>query len=232
MDSSFPSVDTQLVSQARDQALRALSDPKTPTRVGKFYDPESNYAGSTFTQLKPLVPDAITATDLLATSTLSVTIPPRAVRRILEDADTTQELSRLLVALPSIKLESTTATDFGSMCEFYDLVKASLAQAGTASSNAWVTASKIASRKRPDLYPVRDRVVCKYLGIQNLGDRAKDWYVFRELLRDDEIAELLAELPRLAQEAHANATLAIEGERLRLLDAALWRFAGDENRGI
>ncbi len=232
MKLDFPSVDEKIQTRARDQALKALSHESTPEKVGKFYDPESNFAGSTFTQLRPLDMVAVTATDLLATGTLSVRIPPRAVRRILEDEDTKRELSRLLSALPPVKLESTTAIDFAPMCEFYDLVKASLAQSGTVSSNPWVTASKITARKRPDLYPVRDRVVCKYLGIQNLNDRARDWYVFRELLRDEEIQGRLSELPDLAQEAHRGTALTIEVEPLRLMDAALWRFAGDENRGI
>lgn len=149
MDVDFPSVHEKVQTRARDQALRALSHEGTPEKVGRFYDPESNFAGSTFTQLRPLDPDAVTATDLLATGTLSVTIPPRAVRRILEDEDTKRELSRLMSALPPVKLESTTVADFAPMCEFYDLVKSSLAQAGTASSNPWVTASKITARKRP-----------------------------------------------------------------------------------
>ncbi|GAA1119748.1 DUF6308 family protein [Nesterenkonia jeotgali] len=232
MDVDFPSVHEKVQTRARDQALRALSHEGTPEKVGRFYDPESNFAGSTFTQLRPLDPDAVTATDLLATGTLSVTIPPRAVRRILEDEDTKRELSRLMSALPPVKLESTTVADFAPMCEFYDLVKSSLAQAGTASSNPWVTASKITARKRPDLYPVRDSVVCKYLGIQHLNDRARDWYVFRELLRDEEIQGRLSELPDRAREAHRGIDLTIEAEPLRLLDAALWRFAGDESRGI
>lgn len=232
MTVDFPSVDATTQTRARDQALRALSHDSTAEKVGNFYDPESNFAGSTFTQLGPRDSAAVTAVDLLATGTLSVTIPPRAVRRILEDAETQRELSRLLSALPPVKLESTTAADFASMCEFYDLVKASLARADTASSNPWVTASKITARKRPDLYPVRDRVVCKYLGIQNLNDREKDWYVFRELLRDQEIQGLLSDLPDLARKARKGVALHIETEPLRLLDAALWRFAGDENRGM
>lgn len=224
---TFPDVSDAVIDRAREQALKALQDPDTPRRVAQFYDPETNYAGATFAQLEPRDQTAVTAVDLLATTTLSVRIPPYAVRRFLEDRDNASQLSSALAALPSGGLEKTTAEDFGPMCSFYDLVKDSLAQAGVMFSNPWVTASKITARKRPDLFPVRDSVVCGFLGIDRLGDRAKDWMVFRYLLHDDEIVASLDELPALAQSAHGRGTLPLDSQPLRLLDAALWRHAGD-----
>lgn len=232
MSSEFavPEIDQTVLEQARDNALRALKDPGTPVRLSEFYNPESNYAGATFIQLAPRDDMRITATDLLATGTLSVTVPPRAIRRFLEDERLAQDLSHRLCGLPQVKLEETTKQDFAPMCEFYDLVKSSLAQAGTKTSNPWVTASKITARKRPDLFPVRDRVVCQFLGIQKLGDRAADWWVFRELMNDDRIVEELGKLPEFVMEARPDAELVMDSEPLRLLDAALWRFAGDGDR--
>ena len=232
MSSEFaiPAVDQAVLEQARENALRALKDPHTPKRLSEFYDPESNYAGATFTQLAPRDDSRITATDLLATGTLSVTIPPRAIRRFLESKQLAQELSRLLSGLPQVKLEETNEQDFARMCEFYDLVKDSLARGGTKTSNPWVTASKISARKRPDLFPVRDRVVCGFLGIHKLGDRAADWWVFRELMNDDSITEELAKLPESVTKAAPDIELIMESEPLRLLDAVLWRFAGDGER--
>lgn len=224
-DCEFPSVKNAILDFARTQTLTALQDSGTPKRLAEFYDPEGNYAGATFTQLEPREPNRITGTDLLATGTLSVTTPPRAVRRFLEEPQTMSELSRLLEALPAVKLEETTAQDFGAMSEFYDLVKESLAKAGTKFPNAWVTASKIAARKRPELFPVRDSKVCELLGIQKLGDREKDWYVFRELMLDSEIQGLLSGLPEQVQTAAGEAPLRLEPAPLRLLDAVLWRFA-------
>lgn len=225
-DLGFPTVSATVIGRARDQALKALQDPSTPMRVAEFYDPETNYAGATFTQLEPRDSGAVTAADLLATTTLSVRIPPRAVRRFLEDQETQLQLSKALTELPSYGLEETTAQDFDAMRLFYDLVKDSLARAGVRSSNPWVTASKITARKRPDLFPVRDSVVCGFLGIDRLGDRAKDWMVFRNLLHDDEVISKLNEIPELAQAEHEGGPLPIDSQRLRLLDAVLWRHAG------
>lgn len=222
---AFPDVSDAVIDHARDQALKALQDPSAPRRVAQFYDPETNYAGATFAQLEPRDQKAVTAADLLATTTLSVRIPPRAVRRFLEDRETTSQLSEALAELPSCGLEEVTAEDFDAMCSFYDLVKASLAQAGVRSSNPWVTASKITARKRPDLFPVRDGVVCGFLGIERLQDRAKDWMVFRNLLRDDEVIANLNELPDLTQREHEGVPLPLDSEQLRLLDAVLWRHA-------
>lgn len=222
---AFPTVKKEVIDRARVIALEALRDPGTPQRLAEFYNPEGNYAGATFTQLEPREDNRITATDLLATGTLSVTTPPRAVRRFLEEPEVMSELSRLLEALPRVKLEDTTAQHFGVMCEFYDLVKESLAKAGTKFSNAWVTASKITARKRPELFPVRDSKVCELLGIQKLGDREKDWYVFRDLMLDPQIREVLDELPSQVRSAAGQEPLGLEPAPLRLLDAVLWRFA-------
>ncbi len=106
--SQFPSVSENVVDHAREQAFIALRDAKTPRLLREFYDPETNYAGATFTQLGPVDHGAVTAVDLVATATLSVTIPPRAVRRFLGEEGTAQELSRLLHALPDVTLENTT----------------------------------------------------------------------------------------------------------------------------
>lgn len=229
-DHNFPSVKGEIIRRGRLRALTALRDGHTPELLADFYNPEGNYAGATFTQLEPRECNRITATDLLATGTLSVTTPPRAVRRFLEEKDTASELSRLLELLPEVRLEETSAKDFAAMCEFYDLVKESLAKAGTKFPNAWVTASKIAARKRPELFPVRDRKVCGLLGIQKLGDRAKDWYVFRELMLDPKVRGLLDELPARVQAVAGESPLRLEPAPLRLLDAALWRFAGGGGR--
>ena len=72
-------------------------------------------------------------------------------------------------------------------------------------------------------------MVCKYLGIGKLKDARKDWYVFRTALNNSNIQEELKHLPERIREASAGAPLEIDNEPLRLLDAALWRFAIDGN---
>lgn len=231
LENGFPSVRPETIQNAIDRTLEALTSEETPHKVAEFYDADTNYAGATFACLEPRDPNRVTATDLIATTTLAVEIPARAVRRILEDAETSDRLSQLLVALPEYGLVDTNAIDFGRMCNFYDAVKESLAKAGVQVSNPWVTASKLAARKRPDLFPVRDSVVCGYLGIDKLNDRAKDWVVFRELIRNDQVVEQLNRFSLKVRDSAEGKRTQLEHEPLRILDAALWRYSGGGGSG-
>ncbi|WP_169252589.1 DUF6308 family protein [Brevibacterium sp. 'Marine'] len=222
IDSAFPEVSSDTIDFAKSKCLLVLRDDLTPGRVRRYYDANTNYAGSTFAGLEPNVSDTITATDLLAVTTLSVDIPVLAVRRILEDEATQNELRVALGSLPTCSLEDTVEHDFPAMQVFYDLVKSLLARADTKSSNAWVTASKITARKRPGLFPVRDNVVCKLLGIDRLGDRAKDWIVFRELMRDKEVRAALTATVSKAEALKDERVVRFDVQPLRQLDVALW----------
>lgn len=225
VETSFPSVSEDVLSTAEEKALEALSFESTPQNLAEYYNPELNYAGATFAELEPNDPERITATDLLATSTLNVDIPVRAVRRILEETEVADALSERLMALPAYGLEKTTAEDFVSMTEFYDFTKSLLSRSSVASPNPWVTTSKLVARKRPDLFPVRDNVVCRYLEINKLKDARKDWFVFRTLINTSRVQQKLQELPEKIEEAAAEAPLQLDREPMRLFDAALWRFA-------
>ena len=222
LESAFPDVSSNTIDFARNKCLDVLNDKRTSERVRKYYDPDTNYSGATFAGLEPNVSDEITATDLLAVTTLSVDIPVLAVRRILEDGAIQNELRERLKSLPSCSLENTVERDFLAMEAFYDLVKSLLVKADTKSSNAWVTASKITARKRPDLFPVRDNVVCKLLGINRLGDRAKDWVVFRELMRDEEVRAALSATMSKAEALKDERVVRFDVEPLRQLDVVLW----------
>lgn len=220
--SPFPEAGSETIDFAKKQCLMVLNDDLTPERVRKYYDVDSNYAGATFTGLEPNVLGEITAADLLAVTTLSVGIPVLAVRRLLEDQTVQNEVRDALQSLPDCSLENTDEQDFVSMGNFYDLVKSLLVKADTRSSNPWVTASKIAARKRPNLFPVRDNVVCKMLGINRLGDRAKDWVIFRELMRDDEVRSALSDAVAKAKAISDERVVNFDSEPLRQLDVALW----------
>lgn len=222
IDSVFPEVSSDTIDFAKHKCLLVLRDDLTPERVRHYYDANTNYAGSTFAGLEPNFSDTITATDLLAVTTLSVDIPVLAVRRILEDEATQNELRVALESLPSCSLEDTVEHDFSAMEVFYDLVKSLLARADSKSSNAWVTTSKITARKRAGLFPVRDNVVCKLLGIDRLGDRAKDWVVFRELMRDSEVRSALSATVSKAEAVKDERVVSFDVEPLRQLDVALW----------
>ncbi len=93
-------------------------------------------------------------------------------------------------------------------------------------SNRWVFASKLAARKRPSLLPVRDNVVCRFLGgARNIRDTALgshdiDLQVFGYLMSAPQIqnalenwrSELTSEYGKQIDEVTT----------LRLLDVALW----------
>lgn len=228
----FPTVSVDAIDFAKRQCLLVLKDDRTPERVRQYYDAKTNYAGATFAGLEPNASDEITATDLLAVTTLSVDIPVLAVRRILENESIQNELREKLESLPSCSLENTVERDFPAMKEFYDLVKSLLVKADTKSSNAWVTASKITARKRPALFPVRDNVVCKLLGINRLGDRAKDWVVFRELMRDEEIRAVLSSTVSKAEAVKDERVVRFDVEPLRQLDVALWTAESKESTRV
>lgn len=152
-------------------------------------------------------------------------------RRVLTNTLNAANLSKLLLAVPDKKLEETTPEDFELMTAFYDEVKARLASAQVKNSSRWVAASKLTARKRPGLFPVRDTVVCGYLGILSLANRARDWYVFRHLMRNADVVRLLAELPARIEAAKGDRVIDLDTEPLRLLDAALWRY-GKEIAGF
>ncbi|MCD1286011.1 MULTISPECIES: DUF6308 family protein [unclassified Brevibacterium] len=229
-ENAFTVVSSDTFDFAKQQCLQVLNDGETPDRIRRYYDVDTNYAGATFASLKPNRSDAITATDLLAVTTLSVDIPVLAIRRVLESKETQDELRDALESLPNCSLEETNEQDFPSMERFYDLVKSLLAKADTKSSNPWVTASKIVARKRPNLFPVRDRVVCDFLGISRLNDRAKDWVVFRELMRDEDIRTVLGAKVAEAEEMKDELSVSFDSEPLRQLDVALWMAAPKKGR--
>ena len=80
-----------LLVHAKAKALEALhSEGVNPVqgRLACFYDVLGDYAGATFAQLQPADPLDITASDLLATTLLSVRIGPRSTRRLLHAGST------------------------------------------------------------------------------------------------------------------------------------------------
>ena len=75
----------RLLAHARKQAWRVFEDEDVvERRITEYYRRESNYAGSTFSDLHPNDPFSIGGSDLLAVHMLSVDIPQIAVRRLAE----------------------------------------------------------------------------------------------------------------------------------------------------
>ncbi|TRW47452.1 hypothetical protein FJ693_01240 [Georgenia yuyongxinii] len=111
-----------------------------------------------------------------------------------------------------------------AMYAFYNAVKAAVSSPNSKDPNPWVNPSKFCARKRPDLFPVRDRNVCAHLGILNLSDARADWLVFRALVQDDDVRRAIDTLPEGAHQAAGERQLALDSSVLRLLDAALWSY--------
>ena len=225
----FPEVEQQYIDHAREQALTALTSAETPQRLRRYYCVDTDFAGSSYTRITPNTSDAITAADLLATTMLSASIPAHSTRLLLDDKSTRKTVRRLLDALPDRRLEETKAKYYRPMSDVYDFLKEILGRAGAADPNPWVTASKLAARKRPGLFPVRDAAVCDLLGVSELRDHGKDWRVFRTLMRDEQVGAALDDVRGSLTDLSSSVDCRVKAdtERLRILDAALWTHATD-----
>lgn len=211
----------EMLATAKERALGALQSSDTARKLARFYDTKTDYAGASFATIGENAPDSIGADDLFATTLLSVDVPANAARLLTGDGDTKAAVSSALAALPRGPLEEVDAEGFAAMEVLYLHVKRSLAKASAKSSNPWVVASKLCARKRPDLFPVRDNVVCRLLDVQRARNFRVDWLVFQALMKDREVREALSTV-RSAVEVHATDSLVLDSEDLRVLDAALW----------
>ncbi|WP_217178952.1 DUF6308 family protein [Streptomyces sp. AC495_CC817] len=171
------------------------------------------FTGSRFEHLagggdRPEVADRITAEDLVAVQTLSVTVPAPVALDILEGRLGTR-LSVLLHAIPRdidmVDADAVVVADgspadqaWGLLCEQYGV--------------NWVIAGKVLARKRPRLLPVYDRVVrCA------VGRPPSFWLALHAALREDDGA-VHRQLLELRQVAGLPETVSA----LRVCDVAVW----------
>jgi hypothetical protein len=155
---------------------------------------------------------------------MSVRIGPGATRRILQDGNTRDALLQKLRGLPDINLARAGIPELTAMASLYEEVKRALSAASVKRPDAWVTASKLCARKRPNLYPVRDRDVRDHLGLSVFRNYQVDWQIFRSLMRDDGILTAIDEIAKATYAAAEGRTLRLDRSPLRLLDAAIWTF--------
>jgi len=219
--SPFWTPDEAINNHALEQARSVVALPAAAEHLARYYATDSNYAGTTFTDLRPNEPDLITSADLLAVTTLSVEVGPHAIRTFDRSSD---EISEKLSALSTeLRLETVDPdATADTMASLYELVKRSLRRAGAETSNAWVTASKICARKRPNLFPVRDNVVLDLLGLPKTYPI--DWPAFQELVADQPLMRTLDD--QVADAAgHEGVDVGDPSLRLRHLDVVLWMHA-------
>ncbi|MEI5007417.1 DUF6308 family protein [Streptomyces sp. PmtA] len=157
---------------------------------------------------RPEVADRITAEDLVAVQTLSVTVPASVALDLLE-GPLGEELSSLLRFIPRdidmADAASVHLTDDSPADRAWKLLR-------DQPRVGWVTAGKLLARKRPRLLPVYDRVVrCA------VGRPSSFWLALHTALREDDAA-LHHQLLRLRQAAGLPETVSA----LRVCDVAVW----------
>ncbi|WP_345525449.1 DUF6308 family protein [Nocardioides endophyticus] len=221
---------------ATAQALAALGagagEPdKVRRSLVKYFDPDGKYAGALFSTIGPSQSSAddITAADLLAVTTLSMTLDPRQIRQLLDPSSKRTQVLRALrqidTSIPVQDLGSGGLDPRPMLSAISDLYR-ELRATPKPSSTRWVFASKLAARKRPNLLPVRDNVVCKFLaGERNLshttvGSHDIDLQIFGYLMSHPRVRDALG---HWWSELHAeHGSVVDDVTPLRLLDVALW----------
>jgi hypothetical protein len=171
------------------------------------------FTGSRFEHLagggdRSEVADRITAEDLVAVQTLSVTVPASVALDILEGC-LGGRLSGLLHAIPRgidmAAAEAAVVADGSPADQAWRLLR-------DQHDVGWVIAGKLLARKRPRLLPVYDRVVrCA------VGRPPSFWLALHTALREDNAA-LYRQLLELRQAAGLPETVSA----LRVCDVAVW----------
>ncbi len=192
-----------------------------------FADAGQRYTGSQFELLcDNSHRDLITSHDLVAVSSLSVSVPVRPALWILGD-DGRKEIAARLAEVPSDLdiwddgAEPLVARD-GPLWQAWDLLgQAYWPEPRRRNGMGRTRRSKLLAAKRPRLVPVLDDVVCSALGPSD-----DYWADFRHVLRD---ARFRRRIDYLTAAAPGNVTL------LRRIDVVVWMrhkdgFAGDPGR--
>lgn len=211
---------------ALDRVWTALCDTRTPERLARYYTADANFAGATFVGHGESDPETVDERDLLAVTLLDVKVPPRTVRALLQPGPTRDKVRELLAAdsiPPDACLWEVTADLLARMTELYELLRALVPPTRERYQVNWATAAKLCARKRPNLFPVRDEVICRYLRLWPSRYQI-DWQVFAWVIGHDDVRD---QLRRLAEQAAtvSQADLGDPDALLRHLDVAVWMHA-------
>ncbi|WP_226346029.1 DUF6308 family protein [Agilicoccus flavus] len=211
---------------AAERVRTALADPRTPERLTRYYNRGGDFAGASFLGLGENDPARIGEADLLAATLLEAPVSALMARALLKDGPTRDRVHELLSPerLPlDARLEDVTPPVLAAMDELYTTLRAVVPPPTDRYQTGWTTAAKICARKRPDLFPVRDEVVCRYLGLWPSRYQV-DWQVFHTVMADPRVRD---ELDRLVSRADESDTVDVgrQDARLRHLDVVLWMHA-------
>ena len=198
----------------------------------RYYDPAGRFAGATFLDVEGYDDFAVTAADLWAVTTLSMTVPPDAGRALLYPGPLrTIVNSKLRLLPPTLPLSDAGPVHLDHMWDLYDAVRTTLPALGEGDTNQWVMASKLCARKRPLLFPVRDSQVCRYLADTHLmgnkrgrlGSFGRDTQVFAYLSTHQAVRGWIKSAREQVLVEHPDWT--VDWSDLRLLDIVLWMEA-------
>lgn len=243
LPSTWQRVSDQDLAHGLSQARSAL-DPDTATdRLRDYFDEAGNYAGALFNTIEPATfdpdPDnVITPGDLLAVATLAIDIGPLQARQLLTPGMHQRgEVRRLLRLIPgkvSLREVGTRMGDIADpglallshMSDLQDTLRETGPdRKGGDAARHWVFASKLSARKRPELIPIRDNVVCKHLSLNGrlsarggAGTFRHDIQVIAHIIADPDTFETIRHLRGLAE-------VPVAVPDLRVLDVALWMAA-------
>lgn len=209
---------------AVDRVWTALRDPRTPERIQRYYTQTQQYAGSTFTSLGAQSPNELTTADLVAASLLDVRVPPTTVRAVLDDATVRQTVAGLLEQLPvEARLQDVDPQMLAVMDQLYVTLRDLVPTTRERYETHWATAAKICSAKRPNLFPVRDEVVCRYLKLWPSRYQV-DWQVFFHIISQDDVRAQITRLVKRAAES-TDVDVRSTDHTLRHLDVILYMHA-------
>lgn len=236
LPSTWTPAELPVLEFATAQALIAVGagagNPDTVRKqLVKYFDPNGKYAGALFNTIgpSPNAPNDITPADLLAVTTLSMSLDPRQIRQLLEPTTKRELVLRALQQIDSdIPIQELGSGEvdprpmLNAVSDFYREVRST----PKPTSTRWVFASKLAARKRSNLLPVRDNVVCKFLaGERNLnrttiGSHDIDLQVFGYLMSHARVRDALDHWWSELRAEHGS--ILDDVTPLRILDVALW----------
>lgn len=185
---------THHFERAHQLTMSALTGALSRDRFTRYYRRDGNHAGVTFLDVGPFDNYAITSGDIVALMTINVSLPAYAIRQLLGPTRTMEAINRCLAEdkLPiDADVRFAGVSTLRAMERLYLHIKAALSQSGIHQKDTWVAASKLCARKRPDLFPAPDRIVCQYLGLLRDGNYQADWQVFRYLISQRDVRDAI-----------------------------------------
>ena len=153
-------------------------------------------------------PNEFTAQDLIAVSMLSVNVPPRVAKWLLNEGK--EDLSQLLKEITpvdlSIKSEGVDLSKNSSAYKLWESIRGCYGMGETKTS-------KLIATKRPNLFPIFDRHVARALNINE-----KDyWLPWQKFLTSENCDRCIERARGFASELHI-----VGVSDLRLLDVIVW----------